>query len=75
MTNLEKLIETLQEAPIEKTACFINYNVFFECNYCAFRDTKTGECTVDFDRDEYTDIFYHFCEQDIKQWLESEVKV
>ena len=70
MTNLEKLIETLQNAPIERTSSFI-CNYMDRCIFCSFQKDK--ECTVDFDTDEFTDTFYHFCEQGVKQWFESEV--
>ena len=61
MTNLEKLIETLQNAPTEKTACFIANNIYDACNMCIY----LKECTAGVEYD---------CKQGIKQWLESEVE-
>ena len=61
MTNLEKLIEILQNAPIEKTACFIHNNIDGACNMCIYRK----ECTLS--------VEYN-CEDGIKQWLESEAE-
>ena len=74
MTNLEKLIETLQNAPIEKTVCFIRH--FDYCKFCIYL-TEHG-CEKDdetryLDKD-YIDTFYRFCEEGIKQYLESEVE-
>ena len=60
MTNLEKLIETLQNAPIENTACFIEMNAFDECEFCVFKEQECRE--------------FEDCGQGIKQWLESEVE-
>ena len=73
MTNLEKLIETLQKAPIENTACFIAHNRFdYSCRWCAFH--KDGKCTeLKKDYDGYSEVSYYICEEGIKKWLESEV--
>ena len=71
MTNLEKLIETLQNAPVEETAYSI-CEYTDRCMFCSFQKDK--ECTVDFDTDEFTDTFYHYCEQGIIHWLESEAE-
>ena len=62
MTNLEKLIETLQNAPIEKTACFIFRNAERPCSFCIY-DNTTCEMVDDYIAD---------CKGGIKQWLESE---
>ena len=59
MTNLEKLIETLRNAPIENTACFIARGYDDACNMCIYRK----ECTLG--------VEYN-CEQGVKEWLESE---
>lgn len=69
MTNLEKLIETLQKAPIERTACFIfnNFDVRYKCHFCAFAFTE--ECIRN---NNYKTILD--CKNGIKQWLESEVE-
>ena len=65
MTNLDKLIETLQNAPTERTACFIVKNVKFPCKYCVVNRICAGSIGGKFEM---------VCEDGIKQWLESEVE-
>ena len=60
MNNLEKLIETLQNAPIEETACFFD-NISC-CNLCVNKDMPVSQCISP------------MCKDKIKQWLESEVE-
>lgn len=64
MTNLEKLIETLQNAPIEETACFIVNNAETSCHFCIYENTTC----------EMVDDYIADCKGGIKQWLESEVE-
>ena len=75
MTNLEKLIETLQKAPIEKTACFILHssNAETRCNFCVFQlgDDNCNPKRVK-DTCGIPTWFYGACYDGVKQWLESE---
>ena len=78
MTNLEKLIDTLQNAPIERTACFINSIFADSCRFCAygkecFVETKDGKGII-FMTCGAKDCSFIICEKGIKQWLESEVE-
>ena len=72
MTNLEKLIETLQNAPIERTACFIFHNANYPCKFCINKyemiSLKFGE------RQFCDDISKTGCIYGIRKWLESEVE-
>ena len=76
MTNLEKLIETLQNAPIERTACFINSTFVDSCRFCTygkecFEKTTDNEGII-FTICEAKSQSFITCEKGIKQWLESE---
>ena len=64
MTNLEKLIGNMQNAPIEEIAYLIFKNAERPCSFCVYGMTACARV-----EDHRPD-----CDNGIKQWLESEAE-
>ena len=63
MTNKDKFIDTMINAPVEQVACFIDKNMEQPCKFCVYEKTACG----------IGDDYYPDCENGIIEWLEKEV--